>query len=96
MKTMAMKGMISRRKLLHGVIAVSGVAAGTVFLGHQAKAQKASKEAMRYQGQPKNGQKCSGCSLFIPGESASSNGTCQVVEGEISPEGWCVSFTPKA
>lgn len=96
MKTKAMNGMVSRRTLLLGLIAFSGVAAGTLFLGRQARAQKASKESMRYQGQPKNGQKCSGCSLFIPGESVSSNGTCQVVEGDISPEGWCVSFTPKA
>lgn len=96
MKAKTGKVAVSRRVMLRSLLAFSGVAAGTLLLGHPARAQKASKEAMQYQEQPKNGQKCSGCSLFIPGESASSKGTCQVVEGDISPEGWCVSFTPKA
>lgn len=32
---------------------------------------------------------------FIPGES-SANGTCKIVEGSISPKGWCMNFTPKS
>ena len=96
MKSKVENAVISRRVMLRTLMAFSGVAAGTFLLGHSARAQKASREAMQYQEQPMNGQKCSGCSLFIPGESTSSKGACQVVEGDISPQGWCVSFTPKA
>ncbi|WP_323846826.1 high-potential iron-sulfur protein [Microbulbifer magnicolonia] len=50
---------------------------------------KAAKEAVQYQDTPKNGQKCADCVLFEPPEA------CKVVEGKISPEGWCSLFAPK-
>ncbi|MFC6634749.1 high-potential iron-sulfur protein [Microbulbifer taiwanensis] len=50
---------------------------------------KAKKEAVQYQDTPKNGQKCVDCVLFEPPEG------CKVVEGKISPEGWCSLFAPK-
>ncbi|MEW5251309.1 high-potential iron-sulfur protein [Microbulbifer sp. 2201CG32-9] len=50
---------------------------------------KASKEAVQYQETPKNGQKCKDCQFWTE-----PNG-CQVVEGEISPEGWCSLFVVK-
>lgn len=80
---------ISRRRMLRGMAALGGMAAGTLLVGQQAWAQKSSKQALQYQEQPKNGQKCSDCEHFIPG------GTCRLVEGDISPEGWCTAFAPK-
>ncbi|MGL6159237.1 high-potential iron-sulfur protein [Microbulbifer sp.] len=50
---------------------------------------KAKKEAVQYQDTPKNGQKCADCQLFTPPDG------CQVVEGKISPEGWCSLFVVK-
>lgn len=48
-------------------------------------ATKAQQASVHYQNQPnENGQKCSQCQNFI----AESN-SCQLVEGTISPEGWC-------
>ena len=44
---------------------------------------KASQASVQYQNQPKGEQKCSNCIHFV-GPNA-----CKVVEGEISPEGWC-------
>jgi hypothetical protein len=32
---------------------------------------------------------------FIPGATPKANGTCKVVEGVISPHGYCIAFTPK-
>jgi len=46
---------------------------------------------VQYQLQPKGEQKCGNCANFI----AESN-TCKQVDGQISPEGWCVIWTKKA
>ena len=47
---------------------------------------------MKYQDQPNNGQRCDACLQFVPG----ANGTCKVVEGPISPGGWCIAFAKKS
>jgi hypothetical protein len=52
--------------------------------------QKMSKQAARYQDSPKGDQKCADCRFFMEG------GSCQLVEGEIRPNGWCTLFQPKA
>lgn len=46
--------------------------------------EKVSQASVQYQTQPKGDQKCANCTHFI----AESN-TCQRVEGDISPDGWC-------
>jgi len=51
---------------------------------------KSSKAAAKYQDQPKGEQKCAGCSLFMP------ENKCMQVEGEISPQGWCMFWKAKA
>lgn len=82
---------ISRRKFLK----LGGGAAVLLPLAliatDRAVAQgKASKEAVQYQESPKNGQKCGDCQFFT------SPDACQVVEGKISPNGWCSLFVKKA
>ena len=57
---------------------------------------KGSKSQFKYQDKPNGNQKCGECSLFIPAKSASADGECKVVEGSISPNGWCTAFSPKA
>jgi hypothetical protein len=54
-------------------------------------AAKVSQASVQYQTQPKGDQKCSLCQHFI----AESN-TCKLVEGQISPEGWCILWAKKA
>lgn len=49
---------------------------------------KMSQEGAQYQTEPLDGRKCANCANFI----AESN-SCKVVEGEISPEGWCILWT---
>jgi len=75
------------------------IAAGLVSLPWAtrpaAAQQKATKQAMQYQEQPKNGQKCADCLQFIPGQQGAS-GTCKVVEGPISAEGWCAAYVKKS
>jgi hypothetical protein len=72
-----------RRQLLWA--AFLGTAAGTGVLPAAAQ-QKMSKAEAAYQDQPKNGLACAACTLFRPPRA------CQVVEGDISPSGWCKFF----
>jgi hypothetical protein len=51
---------------------------------------KVSQASVQYQGQPKDGKKCADCMHFV----AESN-TCKLVEGDISPEGWCTLWAKK-
>lgn len=53
-----------------------------------AEPAKASQASVQYQTEPKGTQKCANCIHFI----AESN-TCKLVEGTISPEGWCTIWT---
>lgn len=50
------------------------------------EANKATKEAVRYQDTPKDIQSCEFCSLFVKPDE------CKVVEGKVSPDGWCAVF----
>jgi len=52
---------------------------------------KMSQAQAQYQNRPKGDQKCANCVQFV----AESN-TCKVVEGNISPEGWCMLWVKKA
>jgi hypothetical protein len=56
---------------------------------------KTPKSAVQYRNKPKNGKMCSKCMFYIPGKSNSAKGKCQVVQGAIDPQGWCMLFTPK-
>jgi hypothetical protein len=84
--------------LRNGVlIAVGATAAGTLLPSQRALADnKASKESMMYQDKPHGDQQCDNCIQFIPGKSATANGTCKAVAGDISPKAWCVAYTRKA
>ena len=82
----------SRRRVLKG----AGFIAGAALAPWVFAQAKASKKAMQYQDQPKNGQRCDACVQFIPGAKPDANGTCKVVEGPISPQGWCVAYVKKA
>lgn len=52
---------------------------------------KVSQASVQYKTQPKGEQKCGNCVNFI----AESN-TCKLVEGQISPDGWCTLWAQKA
>ena len=49
-------------------------------------AEKMSKEQAEYQDQPKDIRMCATCTLFEPPRA------CKVVEGDVSPYGWCKAF----
>ena len=49
--------------------------------------KKLTQAAVRYQDHPKGNEACGSCPYFIFPKS------CAVVEGEISPMGWCPIYT---
>jgi len=51
---------------------------------------------MHYQDQPKDGQNCATCVQFIPGAKPGASGACQIVQGPISPNGWCIEYIKKS
>ena len=61
-------------------------AAVETTLARASAQQKLSKAEAEYQDRPKNGLACAACTLFQLPRS------CQVVQGDISPSGWCKFF----
>lgn len=88
----------SRRRLFRqGAVIASGAALGGLMLKAEAPAQAGAvaKATAQYQDKPKGSQQCASCQQFIPGKSSGS-GTCKIVQGEVSANGWCKFFTPKS
>lgn len=90
----------SRRHVVKaGVAILAAGAAGTAFAraqpasGRQASGRvaqtKIAKAALMYQDHPNGTAKCSTCAQFVPPDQ------CKIVEGPISPDGWCAAFAPK-
>jgi hypothetical protein len=71
----------SRRTLLRGLVAACW-ALSLPKLGITATG-KAGKQQAGYQSTPKGEQKCDNCEHFL------SPKACSLVEGDISPQGWC-------
>jgi hypothetical protein len=77
---------LGRRAVVRG--AITGLAVGltsaTIF---PARARdKMSKQEAEYQNSPKDIRMCATCTLFEPPKS------CKVVDGDVSPNGWCKAF----
>jgi cytochrome c oxidase assembly factor CtaG len=85
---------ISRRSMMQRAAITAGAEAMAVFSARIAAAEapaatKVSKDSAGYQATPKNGQRCGECLQWQP-----PNG-CTVVEGNVSPAGWCKLFASK-
>jgi secreted PhoX family phosphatase len=85
----------SRRAVLKGAALLAAVTATTGTTAARAQA-KATKAAMQYRNTPNGKQECSNCLQFIPGKTPKAEGACKVVDGPISPHGWCIAYAPKS
>jgi High potential iron-sulfur protein len=85
---------LTRGKFVQGTIVLPALA-GLLLAGTLPAEAKGSKTQFKYQTTPNNGHKCSKCTFFIAGSSATANGTCKIVDGSISPNGWCTAFSAK-
>lgn len=80
---------MSRRAALARTALAVGTAAASLASRRADAQQKVAQTAAQYQDHPKGQQKCDGCAQFQPPSS------CKIVDGTISPNGWCLLFTPK-
>ena len=77
---------MSRRIILIAAAAAAPLLVGT---SRGEAAVKVSQFAVRYQPTPKGDQFCASCAHFVPPTA------CKLVEGNISPGGWCRLWAKK-
>ncbi len=77
---------VSRRTVLLGA---AGAVPVLALMTGVAEA-KMAQAAVKYQTEPKDGHQCDGCNFFVAPNS------CKMVNGEISPTGWCALWVKKA
>ena len=82
--------LVSRRSALaRCVVSVTAVLA---FLKSttRADAAKMAQAVAGYQASPKGSQQCDNCTLFEPPNA------CRLIDGTISPTGWCRFYAKKS
>ncbi len=79
---------VNRRSLLKGAALLLGAAMIPVSK-HAVAAGKATQAAVKYQDKPQGDQQCDNCVHF---EAPSA---CKIVEGPVSPKGWCAVWAKK-
>lgn len=77
---------VSRRTVL---IAAAGAVPVLALMSGAAEA-KTPQAAVKYQPDPKDGHQCDGCNFWV------APNACKVVDGDISPTGWCLLWVKKA
>ena len=83
---------VSRRSFLGKTVLGAVAAAGallTATTGPASAKDKVSQAAAHYQNHPNKGQHCGGCVHFL-------FGSCAIVAGSISSNGWCKFFKATA
>jgi len=86
MRNDGMKSPASRRNFL---IAMAGVAP-LVTLGSMSAEAKMAQTNVGYQTEPKDGKECDQCNFFV------APNACKVVDGDITPTGYCKLWNKKA
>lgn len=87
----------SRRSLLKRAVLLTGMTIIPILAYTRTASAygKLAKADANYQEKPNAGKDCDDCLQFIPGATRNANGTCEVVEGAISPHGYCALFARK-
>jgi len=78
---------LSRRTIIK--VGLATLATGVVGVA-SAQGQKIAQSSVMYVEVSKNGMACEQCLQFV------APGSCKVVDGKISPKGYCVAFAPKS
>jgi len=92
-RAQAARGALSRRQLFPTLVGAGTAVAAAISLAQSDMAvaqSKTDQKTAKYQDHPNNGQSCAQCNFFRPPNS------CQLVDGNISPNGWCSFFAKKA
>jgi hypothetical protein len=86
------KKLESRRAALKkaaAIVAAAGMA-GIASTRARAQSAKAAQSSVMYQDKPSSGHQCDGC---VQWEAPNA---CKIVDGTISPSGWCALWSPKS
>lgn len=75
---------MSRRNMIAAAMTVAASLAASRAGGQTGKISQAQAG---YRPRPNNGQSCGACVHFMP------PGACGLVDGDISPQGWCPLFS---
>ena len=87
---------LARRTLLVKSAEAAGLVVLTTVAGRSmAAATKAAKSDFMYQDHRHDGKSCDQCRFFSPDGPNSDTGSCSIVAGAVSREGWCTAFAPK-
>ncbi len=84
---------VTRRTALSGLIVLPAFAR---LCGSAIAYSKETKEKLGYQSFPHGDERCLHCRVFHPGKPPTGPGTCDLVQGAISPNGWCRVFVAKS
>src|SRR5690349_14477097 len=82
----ARRGLIKAVALLTGS-ALAHLPARAEDTKPKAAMKKYSKEKVGYRDEPYLGRNCAKCVLY------SGDGVCAIVDGQVSPDGWCTQWT---
>jgi hypothetical protein len=82
------EGRVPRRALLQGALGGATLLVPLLLGGRAAAEQKLKKSEAKYQAFPKGQQRCEICLQYQPPG-------CKLVEGPVSPKGWCQYFAAK-
>ncbi len=74
---------VPRRAVLRAMAGIGGCAAIVLTAARATASAKLPQDQVSYQVSPKVDKTCSACVNY------EGNRTCKVVEGDISPDGWC-------
>lgn len=81
---------VSRRDFLFVAAAGGGAMLGASLVSTPAlAANKIPPKTVSYQATPKGAARCDNCALWQPPSS------CKLVDGTISPSGWCTLYKKK-
>jgi hypothetical protein len=86
---------LTRATFVRSAVLLPALAA---VVGSESLAQtaKGSKAQFKYQDSPNGKKQCSNCTFFIAGKTSTANGTCKIVQGDISPNGYCIAYSAKS
>lgn len=80
---------LSRRTLLHLALAGGGALIAATVTTPAVAGSKIARKAVRYQDAPKGNARCDNCRQW------QAPASCKLVDGVISPSGWCSIYAPK-
>ena len=86
---MSRRSMLSRRAFLQTARAAAAAAAAGALGSGAAADEHIPKTDAKYQDRPNGIARCGICLQFKPPNR------CQLVEGDISPQGWCQFFAAR-